>query len=127
MNILEYIEKHYPISERVRELIQDPYKRIAEMDDLPYDKIGPDADGVVTKLVEISDGVFIPVLDILGYTEKDIEASKDEDLKLAWHAYMENVDIQDMNLVDLMRCANDYKGIQRDRRKKLDVLSLQEV
>ena len=52
MNILEFIETQYPIKDKIRLKLEDPYKRIEGSDNLPYDVIGPDENGVITKLIE---------------------------------------------------------------------------
>lgn len=127
MNILEFIEQYYPIMDRVKDKLSDPYKRIAEMDDLPYDKIGPDENGHVTKLVEVDETTYISVAELISYSEEDIKKMEDEALKNVWYAYMDNVDIMDLNFVDLQECVRSYLSQSEKRKEQLDVLSVQKI
>lgn len=124
MNIKEFIASQYPIKDRVRDKLSDPYKRIAEMDSLPYDVIGPDDNGIVTKLVEIDETTFIPVMELITYTRDDVEKMNDEAFKIAYFAYMDNVDVMDVSFVDLQECARAFLRSSQNRRDKLGVLSV---
>ena len=124
MNILEFIETQYPIKDRVRLKLEDPYKRIDNMDDLPYDIIGPDNDGVITKLVEVEDNRYISVMDLIGLTKEEVTTSGDIALQNVWDAYMSQIDLQDMNIVDIMDCVKQYQSIVKGREEKLGVLSI---
>ena len=42
MNILEFIKEQYPVQDKIRARLTDPYKEIQLRDDLPYDSIGLD-------------------------------------------------------------------------------------
>ena len=98
MNILEFIETQYPIKERVLAKLENPYKRIEEMDDLPYDKI--------------------------GYSREELVASKDEALLLVWEVYMSQIDLEDLNIVDIMECVKQHQSIESMRQEQLGVLSI---
>lgn len=124
MNMLDFIETQYPIKDRVKDRLSDPYKRVAEMDSLPYDVIGPDENGVVTKLIEIDDTTFIPVVELISYSRDDVEKMTDEAFKVAYFAYMDNVDIMDVSFIDLQECAREFIANSQKRRSKLDVLSV---
>lgn len=124
MNMLDFIETQYPIKDRVKDRLSDPYKRVAEMDSLPYDVIGPDENGVVTKLIEIDDTTFIPVVELISYSRGDVEKMTDEAFKVAYFAYMDNVDIMDVSFIDLQECAREFIANSQKRRSKLDVLSV---
>lgn len=124
MNILEFIETQYPIKDIVRERLADPYKRIAQLDCLPYDIIGPDSEGHLTKLVEINDTRTISVMELITYTREDIVKLNDLELLNVWEAYMEEVDIEDLNVSDIMACVKQYKLMGEERKNR--VLSLQE-
>lgn len=124
MTILEFIEQQYPIKQRVQERLQDPYKRIADSDDLPYDVIGPDEFGNVTKLVEVDTDRFISVMELIGYTSEEVQGSNDTALITAYEAYMSQVDFEDLNLLDIMECVRMHSNTMRDRKEKLDVLSV---
>ena len=124
MNILEFIETHYPIKEKIRGRLEDPYARIANMDNLPYDKIGPDECGTITKLVEVDDNRYVSVMDLIAMSEDEVRESKDEALIIAYTNYMGLVDIEDMNISDIMECVRQYKGLASKRKGQLDVLSV---
>ena len=124
MTILEFIEQQYPIRQRVQERLQDPYKRIADSDDLPYDIIGPDEFGNVTKLVEIDTDRYISVMELIGYTQEEIDKSEDSALIIAYDAYMSQVDFEDLNILDIMESVRMHSATVSKRKEKLDVLSL---
>lgn len=124
MNILEFIETQYPIKDTVKERLADPYTRIAQLDCLPYDIIGPDSEGHLTKLVEINDTRTISVMELIAYTREDIVKLNDLELLNVWEAYMEEVDIEDLNVSDIMACVKQYKMMGEERKNR--VLSLQE-
>lgn len=124
MTILEFIEQQYPIKQRVQERLQDPYKRIADSDDLPYDIIGPDEFGNVTKLVEVDNDRFISVMELIGYTQEEIDKSDDAALTIAYEAYMSQVDFEDLNILDIMESVRMHANTVSKRKEKLDVLSI---
>lgn len=124
MNILEFIETQYPIRNKIKDRLTDPYKRIAEMDDLPYDCIGMDESGHMTKMVEVDDYTKIPIIDLLSYTEEEIKKQPDENLRNVWYAYMEQVDVKDVNFIDIMESAREYKSVMNKRKEQLNVLSV---
>lgn len=122
MDILEFIEKHYPIKHKLEILKADPFKRIANADDLPYDAIGPDEYGNITKLVEVEDDRYISVFDLLSYERDELETSKDTALLNVYDIYMEQIDLKDVNIMDIMASAKRHKEkLDRDK-EKLDVL-----
>lgn len=124
MNILEFIETQYPIKERVLAKLENPYKRIEEMDDLPYDKIGPDEFGNITKLVEVEEGRYVSVMELMGYSREELVASKDEALLQVWEVYMSQIDLEDLNIVDIMECVKQHQNIESLRQEQLGVLSI---
>lgn len=126
MNIIEFIETSYPIKDKILARLQDPYKRIADSDDLPYDVIGPDDNGVVTKLVEVDENRFISVSDLIGFSRSEVVASKDVALLEVYDAYMSQIDLTDLNIIDILECVHTHKNIVNERKAKLDVLSVQE-
>lgn len=125
MTILEFIEQQYPIKQRVQERLQDPYKRIADSDDLPYDIIGPDEFGNVTKLVEVDNDRYISVMELIGYTQDEIDKSDDAALAIAYEAYMSQINFEDLNILDIMESVRMHANTVRRRKEKLDVLSIQ--
>lgn len=124
MNILEFIEEQYPIADRVRVKLEDPYRRIEEEDNLPYDIIGPDETGTLTKLVEVEQNRYISVMDLISMSLDEVKHTQDEALILCYEAYMSQVDITDLNISDLMECVKTYKSIVDKREEQLGVLHL---
>lgn len=124
MDILEFIETQYPIKDKVRAKLEDPYKRIENMDDLPCDKIGPDEYGNITKLVEVDDNRYISVIELISLTKDEVDKSDDLPLKTVWEAYMSQIDLQDLNIMDIMECVRQHQNIMNMREGQLGVLSL---
>lgn len=124
MNIVEFIQTQYPIRDKIVSKLEDPYTRIANMDDLPFDLIGPDEVGHVTKLVEVEDCRYISVVELIGMTKEDVAAANDPALELVWENYMSQIDLHDMNIIDIMECVHQHQVIEAERRGQLDVLSI---
>ena len=124
MTILEFIQTQYPIKERVKGRLEDPYKKIANADDLPYDVIGPDENGVLTKLVEVEENRFISVMDLISMTADEVNKTNDPALITVWNAYMEQIDLEDMNLLDIMDSVRRYGDVVKKREETLGVLHL---
>lgn len=124
MNILEFIETQYPIREKVLARLEDPYKRIESMDDLPFDKIGPDETGHITKLVEVEEGRYISVIDLIGMAQDEVDKADDLPLKNVWEAYMSQIDLEDINIIDIMECVKQHNDVVAMRKEQLNVLSL---
>lgn len=123
MTIIDYINQKYPIRERVKELISNPYTRIANEDDLPYDKIGPDSNGYVTKLVQVNDeDRYISVIDLISLSEDD--RKNDPELANIYDIYMTQVDIEDVNISDIMKSVEAYKSLKKSTEDQVGVLSL---
>lgn len=124
MNIVGFIESQYPIKDKVRTRLENPYKRIEAMDDLPYDKIGPDEYGTITKLVEVDEDRYISVMELIGMTKDEVVKSDDTALQNVWEAYMSQIDLEDLNIVDIMECVRQHQNIVRTREEQLSVLSI---
>ena len=124
MNIVGFIESQYPIKDKVRTRLENPYKRIEAMDDLPYDKIGPDEYGTITKLVEVDEDRYISVMELIGMTKDEVVKSEDTALQNVWEAYMSQIDLEDLNIVDIMECVRQHQNIVRTREEQLSVLSV---
>lgn len=124
MNILQFIEEHYPIKDKVIARLQDPYKRIADSDDLPYDIIGPDDNGVVTKLVEVEENRYVSVNDLIGYTRQELIDANDTPLLEVYDAYMSQIDMTDLNIADIFECVRLHKNVADQRKEQLNVLSV---
>lgn len=124
MTIIEFIETQYPIKERVLAKLENPYKRIEAMDDLPFDKIGPDEFGNITKLVEVEEGRYVSVMELMGYSKEELVSSKDEALLHVWEVYMSQIDLEDLNIIDIMECVKQHQNIEKIRQEQLGVLSI---
>lgn len=124
MNIVGFIESQYPIKDKVRTRLENPYKRIEAMDDLPYDKIGPDEYGTITKLVEVDEDRYISVMELIGMTKDEVAKSDDTALQNVWEAYMSQIDLEDLNIIDIMECVKQHQNIVRTREEQLSVLSV---
>jgi antitoxin component of RelBE/YafQ-DinJ toxin-antitoxin module len=123
MNIVEFINEKYPIRDKVRDMMADPYKRIAEEDGLPYDMIGPDEDGNITKLVQVDDdGRNISVAELITLTPDDLK--DDLALKNVYEIYMSQVTVEEVNLVDIMKSVEAYKTMRKSSEEAVGVLSL---
>lgn len=124
MRITEFIEEQYPIRDKIIVKLEDPYKRIANMDDLPYDLIGPDEVGHITKLVEVEDSKFISVVELIGMTREEVLHTGDSALLIVWENYMSQIDLHDMNIIDIMESVRTHQNIERARKEQLGVLSI---
>lgn len=126
MNIIQFIIEEYPIEDRVRDKFSDPYKLIGESDQFPYDKIGPDEYGQVTKLVEIDDTQYVPVMDIISMTDGDAK-KLGEDFYEIWKEYMALLDVKAMNVSDILESVRSYQANRQKRKEQADVLAVQKV
>ena len=124
MTIVDYIKEYYPIADRVEVLLSDPYKLIENADDLPYDKIGMDDDGNLTKLVCIDDERTISVLDLISLSEKETE--DDPALKSVYEIYMQQIEIEQVNITDILACTKEYKRVKQQQEERANVLHLQQ-
>lgn len=124
MNIIGFIETQYPIKDKVKARLENPYKRIEAMDDLPYEKIGPDEFGNITKLVEVEENRYISVVELIGMTKEEVMKSNDLPLQTTWEAYMSQIDLEDINIIDIMDSVRQYQSVVKQREEQLNVLSL---
>lgn len=124
MNIIGFIETQYPIKDKVKARLENPYKRVEAMDDLPYEKIGPDEFGNITKFVEVEDNRYISVVELIGMTKEEVMKSNDLPLQTTWEAYMSQIDLEDINIIDIMDSVRQYQNVVKQREEQLNVLSL---
>lgn len=123
MTITQYIQDKYPIHNRVRELFENPYTKIANEDGLPYDLIGPDDDGQVTKLVLVNtEGRKISVIDLITLSPEEL--ANDLELANIYETYMAQVDYEEVNLSDLQKMTTNYKKLRKHAEEAAGVLSL---
>ena len=119
MNMIDFIEQVYPIKDMLKVRLSNPIKAVMEKDNLPYDSIGLDENGNLTKMVEIEDGHSIPVVELISYTEEEIERTNNENLRETWKAYMSQVDVQDVEIADIIASARKYDEIKKRRETQL--------
>lgn len=109
MTLRDYIEQVYPIKDRVERIRNDPRKQILESDILPCDGV-VFIDGVLQKAVEVSDGYWVSVLDLLMNEAADVEKLADDDYKKAYYSYMELIDNKDAAYADIVASVKEYKN-----------------
>lgn len=115
MTILEYIKEYHSIDEQVKRKLKDPVTLVMERDSLPCDDVLP-VDGKLQKVVFYTSDDYIPVVDLLSYSKKDIDAQENVELRETWYAYMENVEQKVLDLEELMSVSKQY--VEAQQRKK---------
>lgn len=124
MYMKEFVTSVYPIKELVRNVLSNPLVTVMKRDDLPYDDIRL-VDGELQKVIFINDEEeFIPVLELLSYSEEDIRKLGDEQMRQVYEAYMENVDVEDMELANLIEASKRYRAKQREKKELRDRCTL---
>ena len=101
MTLHEYVRTVYDIRDKVKRIKADPVQAIRDRDDMPYDDIRL-VDGKLQKVVMLSDDEYISIVDLLGYTEEEVDKCNSIELKDVWHAYMENIVLEDMDIKSIM-------------------------
>lgn len=107
MTLKEYVQRGNKFKSIVRQRIKDPITVVMEQDDLPYDAIMP-VEGIIQKVVYISDDMFVPVIELISYYKKEVENMKDENFKNAYFAYMDNVEVEDVDLESIINMSREY-------------------
>ena len=124
MTIKDFIDTQYPVIEKLKSRFSNIFAKIDNNDNLPYDIIGPDEDGNITKLVEVEEGRYVSVYDLLSMSKDDLPGDKDIALTNVWNTYMENVDIRDINIIDLLESVKAYNTYKNKREEQANVLGL---
>lgn len=122
MDIRQFCEEYYPVKERIRQVVQDPYLLVKECDDLPYDDI-QFIDGRLQKVVYLDDSrdSVVPVYDILLYSKEDMEKEPDSPFKDMYNAYMDQIDIKSMSIQEIMSAVRDYEQHKADIQRKVEM------
>ena len=107
MTLKEYIKGNIKLYEKIETTVNNPLKRIME-DDLPYDAI-LFVDGMLQKVVYITEDEFITLSELLSYYPEEVAKMEDGDFKATYNAYMYNVDVEDENLSSIMSALKEYK------------------
>ncbi len=120
MKMRDYIDQFYPIREKVEQKVKNPVQRVLEADDLPYDEVLP-VNGVLQKVVYINNSDYVAVVELLSYSKQDIETMPaNDDLRVTWEAYMENVDVQVVTVQELISASKEYVQLQKRRKEMVD-------
>ncbi len=121
MTIREFIDEYYPIRDIVKRITTDPVTKVMEMDDLPFDEV-IEFDGVLQKVVYTSSHIAVPVIELLGTSERDVEKLPDGDeYKELYKIYMENVSVTNIQLEELMGLSKAYLELKQKRRELCNV------
>ena len=89
-------------------------KSIEENDDLPYDAILP-ADGELRKVVYLNDQEYIAVLDLISYTDEEIEKSANTELKEVYKSYMDEMRVDTVDILNAREFIRRYKEHKQKR------------
>lgn len=114
MTLKEYVRTVYNIEDQVKAVNEDPVKLVMERDDLPADD-AKYIDGVLQKIVYLSDEEFISVVDLLGYTKEEIDAQPNSDLANVWTVYMEKVELTDMGIEAIMSSCQELAKVHKNK------------
>lgn len=122
MNIKQFCEEFYPIKEKVRQIVQDPYLLVKECDSLPYDAIQV-VDGKLQKVVFLDDSQdnVVPVYDLLSYSKEDMEKESDSPFKDMYNIYMSQIDMKSISIQEIMSAVKDYEQHKADIQRKAEM------
>lgn len=126
MKIKEYIMMYYPIKDKIKDRMENREKYVANADDLPYDFIGIDTYGKLAKHVwlNIEENRYISVMELLCLDKDVVESSKDEELQIVWENYMQEVEVEDVDISNLFELVEKYKAERKLMQEKLDALPI---
>lgn len=114
----EYIGKYYNVTDRIKARLINPKEAVAERDDLPYDDIIY-IDDELQKVVYITDDSPISVVELLSYTAEDMHKINDPDLINVYDNYMEQVNVEDVDLANLISAAQIFMREKKEGRMRL--------
>lgn len=118
MTLSEYIDEQFPIDKMIELYNSDPITRIMEADSLPCDKVMM-YDGKLQKVVEISDGEYISVFDLISM-EASEAATMPIEFQEVYNAYMDNIELTDVSVDDILNLSRKYKKMQMERKERLN-------
>ncbi len=121
MTLIEYANTHCSHllkSQSAKSLLE----MIEQQDDLPFDEVRPDDDGMPTKVVMIDNERWISIYDLLSYTREDIVQKNDPDLLMVFDNYMEQVDVQDLDILNILQLIQKYKDIKKQEEADANAL-----
>ena len=122
MNIVEYIDRYHNIDVELNALKSNPVKMVEERDDLPYENIVL-VDGQWQKIVYINDIDYVTITELLSYYPEDVENMKNKDFINTYKAYMNSVEVKDLDLDSIIGSLKSYREIQEKKKSKLESLS----
>ena len=122
MNIKQFCEEYYPVKEKIRQIIQDPYLLVKECDSLPYDAIQV-VDGKLQKVVYLDDSQesVIPVYDLLAYSKEDMDKEPDSPFKDMYNIYMSQIDLKSISIQEIMSAVSDYEQHKKELQRKVEM------
>lgn len=121
MTIRDYIKDIYRATpDNLMDIyFQDPLKIIAERDDIPYDAI-ESVDGILQKVIYLSDDTPEPVIDMLSYTPAYAQKIYNEaDFKI-WQSFSDKVALTDVDMFEITKLRENIEASQRKKRGMLD-------
>ena len=122
MTITQFILEKYPIKEKLKTILSDPYSLIENEDGLPFDVIAPDEYGHLTKQVYVSDERMVSVMELISYSREELDS--DIELQNVWDIYMSQIEIEEVNFMDIKQSARAYKEHLKAKGNMADVLSI---
>lgn len=117
MRIRQFIDKYYPMKEKLEQMRGDPILAVNEKDDLPYDAIMV-VEGTLQKVVEVSEDTYVPVTELLSFNRDDVEKLASKEYLETWDAYMDQIDMSDMSIKQIIDAATVYRK-ERARLKEV--------
>lgn len=117
MTFRDYIKTKFPIDKIIDDIVSDPVTAVMENDDLPCDAICV-IDGVLQKAIELSDGTYMSVINLLSYTKEDVEKMTDEDFKKVYQSYMDNIEIESYTIESIMSSVRNIR-LHREAQEEL--------
>lgn len=120
MTFVEYINTYYDARDRIYSKMKNPIQRVMEADGLPCDAVRV-VDGELQKVVFLNDDGddVIPVVELITYTNEEIEKINDSALKEVYYAYMDNVRIEDVNIKEIINSAVLFQEKRKAKQERL--------
>lgn len=114
----EYINRYYNVADRIRARLINPKEAVAMRDDLPYDDVIY-IDGELQKVVYVTDDTPISVVELLSYTYDDMHKINDPDLITVYDNYMEQVNVEDVDMASLISAAQTFMREKKEARMRM--------
>lgn len=120
MTFVEYINTYYDARDRIYSKMKNPVQRVMEADGLPCDAVRV-VDGELQKVVFLNDdgSDFVPVIELITYTKDEISKINDPMLKEVYEAYMDNVEVEDVNIKEIINSAVLFQEKRKAKQERL--------